>query len=161
MKRAIPEENVVYKFYYGEGKIYEFLYIGTDEKSGRLRMFNVKSKTITTMKPARFSYLHRFNLLSAKHVKSVPCPEPTVKPVVQTVIVKEPDIDVLKEEERLLKMLSGLSESVRMAIKEKIGKYPEELARDMSSAPDNASFSKYMSEYFAVMTIIQAAAFNK
>lgn len=159
MKRAAPEKNVIYTFYYGERKIYKFLYIGTDEVTGRLRMFNVNSKTITTMPPARFSYIHRFNLLSEKPVKTVPCPEPTVKPV--QLHIMEEEIDATAAEKELLHNLRSLPEDVRAAIHKRIGKTPEKLAEDLSHAGDNAEFSRFFSEYLKAAVIIQASKFSK
>ena len=149
-KRAMPRENVEYTFSFGPGKKYKFIYMGTNEANGRLRMFNVVTNTITTMPPERFSYIHRFNLLSERNIsETVPNVKiPAAKPI------EEPK-DLSAEEEKIIRTLKNLTGENRSKVIAAIGKTPEDLAYDLQHAADDAAFGTYIMLYSKAMDAVK------
>lgn len=150
-KRAEPKENVEYTFDFGKGKRYTFIYIGINEANGRIRMFNVATKTITTMPPERFSYIHRFNLISERPAEtSAPARLPEPK------LVKEPEPDLSNEEAKIIRTLKNLTAENRSKVISVIGKTPEKLAYDIQHAADDAAFGAYIMQYGKAMDAVKA-----
>lgn len=155
-KRAVPRSDVEYTFDFGQGKKYKFIYIGTNPANGRLRMFNVVTKTITTMLPERFSYIHRFNLVSECAAVAVPAQQ-TKKPTppIQNPTQPREDLETLKAEEaRIVRTLTNLSEKDRSRIERAIGKTPEKLLYDLQHAESDNEFGSYIMQYSDAMCAI-------
>ena len=149
-KRVMPRENVEYTFCFGPGKYYKFIYMGTNEANGRLFMFNVVAKTVRTMEPERFSYIHRFNLISEREIpttKAAPLPEPK--------IIKEPEPDLSVEEAKIIRTLKNLTAENRSKVIAAIGKTPEDLAYDLQHAADDAAFGTYIMLYSKAMDAVK------
>lgn len=149
-KRAEPKENVEYTFDFGKGKKYTFKYIGTNEANGRLRMFNVVTKTITTMLPERFSYIHRFNLISEREIRPTES-----KPLSEPRILKDPEPDLSNEEAKIIRTLKNLTAENRSKVIAAIGKTPEDLAYDLQHAADDAAFGTYIMLYSKAMDAVK------
>lgn len=62
-----PEKDVEYTFEMRPRVFSILVYVGVSE-NGRLRFYNKRYASFTTMTPQWFSKLHRFNLVSQKHV---------------------------------------------------------------------------------------------
>ncbi len=59
--RAVPKPNIEYKFKFN--KVWILIFEGVNEK-GRYVFTNKQLGTFTSMSPKRFSYAHRYNLIS-------------------------------------------------------------------------------------------------
>ena len=69
-RRAEPKKDIEYIFRFKHGnnvKKTTLIFEGINEK-GRLEFFNKEAGTYTSMPPERFSYIHRFNLVSEQVV---------------------------------------------------------------------------------------------
>lgn len=74
MRRAQPKEGIEYTFrFHKNGKTsFTTLTFETTNEKGRLVFYNKQSKAFTSMKPERFSYIHRFNLVREKPIETAP-----------------------------------------------------------------------------------------
>ncbi len=140
-----PEENVEYSFIFPGRKIYTYLYYGKNDK-GRYVLYNVKTKTFTTMTAGWFSKLCKKQLISKKPTK-----EPNVKENETLEMSKKIDVvDVANEttesfENRIIRELRSLSGSMEMTVTAKIGRSPSALANDLERIQKNPN--EYLDVY--------------
>lgn len=108
-KNKSPEFNVEYTFRYPGNKIYTFVYEGTNA-NGRLAFWNKTTNNITDMRTDRFSYLHRFQLVSEKPIEKATSPKK-----VEDNIVGKPFIDneYIKKKEAEDRIRAQESEKVK------------------------------------------------
>ena len=126
-----PKENLEYTFIYPGGKTYTFVYRGFNQK-GRYVFENVLTKSMTSMSPDRFSYLHRHNLRAEVPREGYE----TEKKVQQTEIfideIKKAEKESESEtERRIIQELRSLSDVDRARVYFRIGKTPEKLADEL------------------------------
>lgn len=106
MIKALPQENVIYKFRFRNGNVTNdrrLIYDGIDERNGRATFYNCDSKNFTSMPLKRFSYIHRFNLISKTPI--IPEKNP-IKAEKQQIIIKikeQPQQEEHKEAVKFLK----------------------------------------------------------
>lgn len=126
-----PDENVEYTFVFPGKKVYTYLYYATNEKD-RFVLYNVTTKTFTTMSRGWFFKLCKTQLLSKREVDGAkpktPAPLETAKKTAPAQVLKESNSDL---ENRIISELRSLSGVVEMNVTALIGRSPKALADDM------------------------------
>ena len=122
MKRAQPKEGFEYTFRFhkdGKTSFTTLTYEGVSE-NGRLVFYNKASKAFTSMRPDRFSYIHRFNLVKEKAIETAPV-QARIKEVDSRLIEENPIVEPSKEKyeqyNRFKDVAAQTREEIETAIK--------------------------------------------
>ena len=120
-----PKENVEYTFIFPKGKVYTFIYRGLCA-NGRLSLENITTRSMTTMTPSYFSYLHRRNLRAEVPTKEYI--EPKIEQV--QINLKEEDTNEVVER-KIIEELRSLGPIAKARVYMAIQKSPEKLADEL------------------------------
>ena len=131
-RRATPKKGIKYKFRFKTSDkgtyVLTFLYEERNEK-GREVFYCYEYKKFVTMDGRRFSWLHRFALVSETPVKI------EIKEV-QQIMINEPEMsetEMKAEEQKLLNKLRSLTEEQEKVAMEKLGKSPKILVEELET----------------------------
>ncbi len=156
-KRAQVQKGIIYKFRFkkdGKTHITTLLFEERNEK-GRLVFYNYETGVFTSMREDRFSYIHRFNLVSETPVNM------EIKQVPKECIQEhEPCENELKDQEnKMLDSLRSLTCQQRELVINEIKRKPEDLEKELkklfSDTKENPiDTSRLFTEYFRAMGAI-------
>ncbi len=156
-RKITPKENVEYIFRFTnknlQTHVTKLIYIST-LPNGRLEFFNKSTKTYTTMAYDRFRYIHRFNLLEERPVKTVLKAPSKIhiddKPLIS-------DEEMAQNERRSLEILQNLTpiqeRSARVVLGRPVSDFVNDLKEVFTSQVEQAFLNKTMSEYLKVCNL--------